>query len=434
MAKVNKQSASKREEMIIPAPAWMRVFVWGVLGGAVVLGLWAFGLTANHVEDVNKFVSQGWGQYAQVIVANKIGALWHAAFLTLCAGGALWYLLLKRGPQKSDGASSGYSKGAVRVLWTLVLMIAVDSWLLSRNYVKTMPMSALDVNPVVSILKKDMPERRVALMSQDGFYNTWLTFLFPYHGINAINTTQSPRMPEDYKNFLGIVGRNPVRMWQLSAIGYVLAPAQVWPQMQKDPAWKDAFELVYSYNVSPAEAGVTVIPATLKSPGQHVVLRLTKPAPRFALIGGYEEVPDAEALKRLASPAYPLFEKVLVDPASLTVHFQNADLTGKGAVGTCKLVKYRPGRMELNVHAEQAGILRVSEKYDNGWKASIDGRSTPVFRVDYIFQGIVVPKGDHHVIVQYASPVWMLGVQLLGLGLVLGAAVWLVVGKWRNKG
>ena len=52
-----------------------------------------------------------------------------------------------------------------------------------------MPMSDLAENPVIALLRKDSPAHRVALLSQEGFYNSWLTFVFPYYGISAINTT-----------------------------------------------------------------------------------------------------------------------------------------------------------------------------------------------------------------------------------------------------
>ncbi len=104
-----------------------------------------------------------------------------------------------------------------------------------------------------------------------------------------MNVTQMPRMPVEYKRYMEAVGGHALRYWQLSAVGYILAPAQVWGQIQNDPAMKDAFDIVYAYNVAPAEMGVTVIPATPKAPGQHVILRLKKPGPRFALIAGWQK-------------------------------------------------------------------------------------------------------------------------------------------------
>lgn len=43
----------------------------------------------------------------------------------------------------------------------------------------------------------------------------------------------------------------------------------------------------------------------------------------------------------------------------------------------------------------------ISETFDPGWKAYIDGRRVPVYRADYIFQGVVVPAGQHSLEMRY---------------------------------
>lgn len=43
----------------------------------------------------------------------------------------------------------------------------------------------------------------------------------------------------------------------------------------------------------------------------------------------------------------------------------------------------------------------IANMYDPGWKASVDSISTPIYRTNYLFQGIHVPKGDHTIVVRY---------------------------------
>jgi len=104
--------------------------------------------------------AMGWGQYAATIVGNKTTALWHAALMTLGAGVCLWMLTSSRWRAKVVGQVCA---------WALVLIVAGDALWLSRHYIKTMPMSVFEENDVIRILKSDMPEHRVALVSQDGF-------------------------------------------------------------------------------------------------------------------------------------------------------------------------------------------------------------------------------------------------------------------------
>lgn len=387
-------------------PTWMKAFVWGVAGCALMLGFWAVGLGLGRDGDVARFAAQGWGQYAEAIVGNKIRALWHAAFMTTCAAAFLWLFLLAR-PRKAIVYRLAQ--------WGLVLLVAGDAWMLSRHYVKTMPLSALDENPVISMLKKDSPVHRCALVSQDGFYNWWLTIAFPYHGIQTVNVTQMPRMPVDYKNFMTAVGRNPIRYWQLAAVGYVLAPVQVWDQIQKDPSLRNTFDLVYRYNAEHSESGVAVEPVQMTGGpvAKHVVLRFKQPGPRYALVSGWTVCDDDETLRQLADTRYVPFQKAILAKNSVTNRPSSGG--GEGLVGKVQSMEYKSGYFHLKTSADQSAILRVAERYDRNWKAIVDGRPAKVLRVDYIFQGLYLTPGEHDVILKYSADIKPLYVQLAGM-------------------
>jgi len=312
------------------------------------------------------------------------------------------------------------------IKWALILLIAGDALWLSRHYITTMPKSFIEENEIVKILKKNMGYQRVALVTQQGFYNAWLTYLFPYHNIKTINVTQMPRMAQNYKNFLQAVGKNPVRYWQLSAVGYVLAPAQIVQQIKNDPALKDAFDVIYSYDViSDEHGGMLVVSGTPTQPGQHVVLRFKRESPRYALMAGWMKTSDKEALKNFGSDSFPLFRKLMIAP-------EDADglpeSSGAGIAGKISVMEYRFGRVKLHVSTDQPAILRVSEKYDADWKATVDGKSVPMRRVDYIFQGVFIEPGEHEVVLIYTqSSTWTLLLQVGGMLVCLGAIMCLII-------
>ncbi len=401
----------------IPAavPAWARYFIWTIAGAAGALALWAMFMAAESVGETNRMAVQGWGEFGAVIVRNKIHALWHAAGMAAAAAILGWCIL--GGPARAAGA-----RWRNLSAWLLVALVAGDALWLSRHYIKTMPLAALAENDVVRLLRADQPDRRVALAAQDGFYNFWLTYLFPYHDIRAVNVTQMPRMPNDYKRFLEAVGRDPVRFWRLMAAGYVLGPAPFWAQISNDPAMRDEFDLVYAYNVAPGlqGLGVTVLPATQENPGQHAVLRLKATAPRYTLIAGWRAAEDAETLRLLASTNHPLFQEALVAPECAAGLPAPA---GLGMTGLVQRVEYRAGFMRLSVSAPVPCILRVAEKYDPAWRAWVDDVAAPVRRVDYLFQGVLVEPGLHEVVLRYAPGWWTLGLQIFA-GLLCAAAAW----------
>ncbi len=416
-----KLNKSPRLDAALPAnpppiptavPAWVRYFIWTLAGAAGVLALWAMFASAESAVETNRLALQWPGGLAAVIVRNKVVALWHAAGMTAAAAGFMALSVWGR---------AGAGRRLRAAAWVLVLLVAADALWLSRHYIKTMPLSALAENDVVRLLRADQPDRRVALAAQDGFYNFWLTYLFPHHNIRAVNVAQMPRMPNDYKNFLEAVGRNPVRFWQLMAVGYVLGPAPFWVEIRNNPAMREAFDLVYAYNVAPGSEGmgVAVAPATQEQPGQHAVLRLQAPAPRYTLITGWRAVPDAEALALLAADSHPLFQEALVAPEHAAGLPAPA---GAGMTGLVQRVAYRPGYMRLSVSAPAACILRVSEKYDPAWRAWVDDAPAPVRRVDYLFQGVLVGPGLHEVVLRYAPNWWSLALQILTFLVCLVAA------------
>ena len=47
------------------------------------------------------------------------------------------------------------------------------------------------------------------------------------------------------------------------------------------------------------------------------------------------------------------------------------------------------------------GFLVLTDSYDKGWKAYIDGKETEVFQADYLFRAIIFPKGEHIVTFKY---------------------------------
>ncbi len=401
------------------AAAWLRGFTVGAAACGLLLTLWAVVLAAGRAGELQRYA--GWGEYAGVIADNKVAALWHGALMTFAAAAALWFFLLSR--VRSAAARQVAA-------WALVLIVAGDAVWLSRHYIKTMPLSALEENAVTRLLKADMPEHRAALLSQDGFYNWWLTYLFPYLDIKTVNFTQMPRMPADYANYLAALQRNPTRYWQLAAVGHVLAPAELWNRLQHDRPWQTALTPVLRYDVTPEESGVRVIPAAPGAPGRHLVLRLTLPSPRYALVAGWRTMDDKSVLERLPNPAFTPFETVLVAPECAAGLPASASA---GMTGSVERVSYRPGRVVLNVNAPQAAMLRAADKYDSDWKAWVDDSPAPVRRVDYIAQGVFIPAGRHTLRMEYAPVRWPLYIQGLGFLIVLGAALALMAGALRRR-
>jgi uncharacterized membrane protein YfhO len=77
----------------------------------------------------------------------------------------------------------------------------------------------------------------------------------------------------------------------------------------------------------------------------------------------------------------------------------------------------------------------LSEVWDPGWRASVDGRAVPVYQADHVFRAVPVPPGQHHLVLTYDPPMLRLGMGITAITLVLGlgAAVWLGAREKRSE-
>jgi hypothetical protein len=88
---------------------------------------------------------------------------------------------------------------------------------------------------------------------------------------------------------------------------------------------------------------------------------------------------------------------------------------------------FAPDRIEMEVRAESQALLVLSEMFDPGWRAKVNGRRVPTYRTDSGLRGVVVPKGQDHIVMEYApAPVyaggaWTVTSFLLGAALLMAA-------------
>jgi hypothetical protein len=97
---------------------------------------------------------------------------------------------------------------------------------------------------------------------------------------------------------------------------------------------------------------------------------------------------------------------------------------------------YAPGDIQLRVTSERPRLLVVSESWSPHWRATLDGQPAPIYRANYVIQGVVVPPGEHQVRLVYDPPAfkWGVGVSLAALAGWLGLLGWSVAGMRRRGG
>lgn len=87
--------------------------------------------------------------------------------------------------------------------------------------------------------------------------------------------------------------------------------------------------------------------------------------------------------------------------------------------GSTNIVKYSPNEIDIQTSANYQTLLFMSDNYYPGWTATVDNTRAKIYRADYSFRAVVVPKGKHLVKFVYKPFSFMLGIWLAALG-VLG--------------
>ena len=117
-----------------------------------------------------------------------------------------------------------------------------------------------------------------------------------------------------------------------------------------------------------------------------------------------------------------------VEHAALTT--RALSLSG-GPAGTAEIVRDEPGDIQVMTAGAGRQLLVVSEGFDAGWTAVVDGQPTPVERVNGDFIGCVVPTGEHDVAFRFRPAYRVPGLIISLLGAL--AALLLATGSRLPK-
>ena len=59
--------------------------------------------------------------------------------------------------------------------------------------------------------------------------------------------------------------------------------------------------------------------------------------------------------------------------------------------------------IRLRVNASSRGMVILSEIWDPGWTATVDGQGAQIYRADFMFRGVVVDTGEHEIVLRYPA-------------------------------
>lgn len=93
------------------------------------------------------------------------------------------------------------------------------------------------------------------------------------------------------------------------------------------------------------------------------------------------------------------------------------------------VLRYQPDAISVGTTSDAAGLLVLSEMYDPGWHAYVDGRPVDMMPADYILRGVPIPAGAHTVELRYEPRSLRVGLAITGLATLVMLAI-LMVSAW----
>ena len=123
------------------------------------------------------------------------------------------------------------------------------------------------------------------------------------------------------------------------------------------------------------------------------------------------------AMDAITEPGFDPSEQVVIDLPT-DVFTCVGDCVSPDAPTTTRTIS--ASELSIQLPPQSEGVLTVRNAYDEGWRATADGRPAQTMPVDGFLQGVILPSGTRDVVLTYHDDAVM-------LGLALGAGIWSVL-------
>lgn len=419
------KSASAFEQLKIwwsKAPLFEKRWTYASLAtiGVSVLGFLVY---SSKKAALQQYLSTDFGGLADPISRfsiNEVG--FYIVFLLLSV--AMLTLIM-------SGAFSGK-----RARWGIIVLgaiLVIDMARANAPWIKFYDYEdKYATNPIVDTLRQKPYEHRVVLppmsggrewsMLQQVYMVEWIQHHFPYYNIQTIDVSQEPRMPADKLAYRTALAGNIGRLWQLTNTRYVLGMVGSFLDtlnQQADPG-KNRFKIVSTFNLGLKREGEQLtsleqLTAVTNAQGPYALFEFTGALPRAKLYSQWQvNTNDHEILKQLADPAFDPAAQVLISGSPGTVPSPAPTTQDPGTV---EITKYAPKKIQLDSKSQVPTVLLLNDRYDSGWKVSVDNQPAQLLRANFTMRGVYLPAGNHSIQFSFEPPVKGLYVTLAGIAL-----------------
>jgi len=159
--------------------------------------------------------------------------------------------------------------------------------------------------------------------------------------------------------------------------------------------------------------------------------------PRIFFVPNYQfSKSSEETLAKLASSKNSDFKSTVFLEEHPPNGFLKKDGAGSDKVeSNIKIVSHKPDSVGVEISSNQNGFLVISNTFDPGWRARVDGRRIKVLCANYIMQALPITVGTHHVSISFRPTPLIVGLIISSLGwiILIALAGIHVMGKMRQR-
>jgi len=239
--------------------------------------------------------------------------------------------------------------------------------------------------------------------------------VYLYNVAKLIAVTNSERVEADPQGRYGTISNPNSRILALANVKYYLAKK-------------------YDAKGNPDNGGV--IPKEFNSKYYRVIfedktvviLENNQALPRAFVVNDWEVVKDDDkALELLLEESFPINSKIILE---------KDPMMAKSAKSIDTVVRYKEYKDQfstIDVRTEKNGMLFISDAYYPGWKVYVDGMEVEIFRADYAFRAVPIPKGDHEVRFVYHPDSFYNGLKIAVISILALVATVVMISKKKTQ-
>ncbi|MGQ9805416.1 MAG: YfhO family protein [Chlorobiales bacterium] len=264
----------------------------------------------------------------------------------------------------------------------LLLMVIIDFWRVDADLLKgAQPKQAekkvFEKPDYIGFLEQDKAKFRILPLLQENDAN-W----YAYFRLESVGGYQGAKM-RIYQDLIELFGNGNTETPTFFTNAVLMDLLNLKYLIVDKPTTLEGFKTVFE--------------------GSRIVMARENPTPRAWLVQSVEKASVPEILNHIKHQDFNPREKAFVEIDAPAIEAPDS-------LSTVEIKSAGIHHLDLSVKTSGNSFLFVSEIfYEKGWKCLIDSTETTVYKTNYAFRGVVVPKGTHEVKFIYESKAFNLG-------------------------